>query len=54
MYDILNINSGFESMLPEPKLPEVEEVAPKKTREISVEFTIINWRFKFAITFTRD
>ena len=54
MYDILNINKGFESMLPEPKLPEVEEDPIRPTREISVEFTLINWRFKFAITFTRD
>jgi hypothetical protein len=53
MYDILNINSGFEAMLPEPKLPEVEEVPPKNEKEISVEFTFLNWRFKFGITFTR-
>lgn len=52
MYDILNINKGFTAMLPEPESPLQEEV--RKTRELSIQFKLIVWTFKIAITFTRD
>lgn len=41
-------------MLPVSKEPEVEEVAIDNTKEITIEFTILSWSFKFSITFSRD
>ena len=52
MYDVLNINKGFEAMLPESESPKVEEVS--KTRELSIKFRVLSITFKIALTFTRD
>lgn len=45
---------GFEAMLPLSKEPEVEEVAIDNTKELAIRITILSWRFKFSITFSRD
>ena len=41
-------------MLPEPKDPEREEVIIEKAKELSVEFVLLDWRFKFSVNFSRD
>lgn len=53
MSKLININRGFEAMLPEPKDPEREEVTIKKN-ELAVEFTIFKWRFKLSLSFLRE
>lgn len=54
MSDLLNINRGFNAMLPVSKESKAEEVAVDNKKEIAIEFTIFGWRFKFSITFSRD
>ena len=51
MFDSLNINKGFEAMLPKSKEPEREEVEESKVR--SVSFTLLNWRFEISFKTSR-
>lgn len=53
MSNFLNINRGFEAMLPESRTPEGEEVTIKKN-ELAAEFTIFKWRFKISLSFSRE
>ena len=49
---MLNINKGFESMIPKA-LPEPEEVKPR-VKEFSITMTIFGYVLSFTFTFGRN
>lgn len=54
MSNLLNINKGFEAMI--PKAPESEEVACKETEVVKhqIKFSAFGTEFAFSFTVTRS